>query len=308
MDNLIKNLKLIKSIIKDEELIKFDENGQWSLKKAWVKDVKDSTPAKNAATAYPTLFGDPKDFKDQDIKNKRTEAQQNNAIAIQDLHDKMKKYISQEDNEFAEQMQRQIQKHILDADEGTIDFGHLKGLGLPIKDDYIRKHMINAKDLKDIYDNHGGWGAVESILNTHGANGVPSQYHDIQFKNLQVHADAADLMNPGKGSGNKLYDEAHNRVQDLGKKLGRKISWGDPEYKKILEEIEQEIEDGKFNTESNYDHGHGGDDHHNEVHRTWDEIFDTEDPFDQELLWDEHEKAAKERARRLFHKIHKLKD
>ena len=80
------------------EKIRYLPNGLWELEKAWVKDEKDSTPYKNAARAYPTLFGDPKkktyptiDYENEktweDVPNKHIAIMPHNKTHVKVRHD-----------------------------------------------------------------------------------------------------------------------------------------------------------------------------------------------------------------------------
>jgi len=104
----------------------------------------------------------------------------------------------------------QPQEDILDflkkAPKGSIDIGHAFNVTPRSSsdfDDMIGHHLDGVRDLKDIHDHHGGLDAVEGILrNYHGRGGTPSEYTGLNFgkHNKKVHAEAMDLVNPGKGA------------------------------------------------------------------------------------------------------------
>jgi len=122
----------------------------------------------------------------------------------------------------AHEVKGQIKDMVLRAPKGSIDIGHLgklrdtqlkitppdsgewKGKRQPLRDEdmeeIISKHLGDAKNLKDIHDNHGGLKTVEAVLKTIGSKANPTFYSGLKFKNPNLHLDMIDLMNPDKGN------------------------------------------------------------------------------------------------------------
>jgi hypothetical protein len=116
-----------------------------------------------------------------------------------------------------------IKSYALGLPKGQIDLGHLGKLregheeveynntnyaGQPFVhtrrpvghsdiEEIINHHVGDAPDLKHIHDHNGGVDAIETLAQTMGANGDPSDYTGFKFKNPQVHADILDLVRPG---------------------------------------------------------------------------------------------------------------
>jgi hypothetical protein len=306
MDNLIKNLKLIKSIIADEEVVKFDQNGQWSLEKAWVKDEKLSTPAKNLKESNPTLshafYGTGLPYKSDEGREKH----QHNAIAIEDMHNMSKQAAQNGDHNDAQKFKDQIREHIMNADEGTIDFDHLDGLGIDIQDDYIRKHLGGAKDMLDVY-NRGGERAVKSILDLHGANGIPAEYHDVELKNPELHNEAMNLVNPGKGAWERKWQMMQKERDKHIAQNGKFKDWA--EEIKWRDKVEEDLKNaGAYQDLDKYEdlwEQFEDDDDHKETLETYDKMFDSPDGFDEEMA-KKHGQAAKRRAMKMFKAAHGL--
>lgn len=260
------------------EVLTKSANGQWSLFKAWVKDEKESTPAKKFSSMYPTasegLYPTAASY-----RNPNKVLQTKNKIALDDMMDLVGKG-GASDSDFHDFIRK--------APKGSIDFGHIfdKVKGNPdlkhlVKGDKfvdnLNHHLDGVRDLKDIHDHHGGLDAVEGIVkHFHGANGVPSQYSRLSLgkHNRKLHAEMMDISNPGRGS--TEYDINTPDPMDR------------PDYYKHI--------DPALNKETI--------DSYHEAIGVWDN--DDADDDDAHELWKKHGRAAIKRGMDAFKKFHRI--
>jgi len=294
-------MSLKKSFLIAKELLKTAPNGQWTLEKAWVKDEAESTPAKNLRSASPTM-GEAFHPTKSNYSNSNKVLQTKNKIALDDMMDLVGKGGIDPQHFY---------DHIKKAPKGSIDFGHIfdkvKGnpnlkplLGSSDFIDGLNHHLDGVRDLKDIHDHHGGVDAVEGILkHYHGAHGTPSEYSLLNFgkHNKKIHAEAQDLVNPGKG--NIEYEPQPLPQSSTQPPLNQQPASLDPKDRPdYSSHIDPELD---AHAESTFDNAFYGND---DVDDDDDDDVDPDEMADRR--WKMHGKAAINRAMDAFKKYHKL--
>lgn len=269
-----------------EKLVK-NALGQWNIIKEVLRKAPDSpsnpvqplqpeasTPAVAAAptTAAPN-FKSYNDLKPQ-------------------LHEMFKKIDPKAgtDNHINKEIHKNIKDSLNALPKGEVDLGDLgdmhqsyakDGFRLPHNDlgTIISHHAGNARNLKEIYDKHGGIKAIETLARTMGVNGTPLHYAmSNQSGGLKLkpntYVDLLDLVNPGKGYSDRK-DHKHlgvlpkSRYQDTPGHIVKK--------------------------------------HQKNVNDTYDKIMDHEDGWSNKEAVDKHEDAVIARTLDLFKHHNDLK-
>jgi hypothetical protein len=171
--------RLIKNILGQWKIISTEE-----LNKAWVKDIKDSSPAKNLPGLYgrkleappvsPTVDPKVEDFK----KNQKA-----NKPILDSMFDRMNLHIKSGKKEFAQRAAGDIHQYVTGSEPGHIDLGHLNNLiskqernsdadiNPPVTpmnlQEFVEHHLKHEPDLKNVHDLHGGEGAVKAVMQAH---------------------------------------------------------------------------------------------------------------------------------------------
>jgi hypothetical protein len=188
-----------------KELLKTSNNGQWQLlRKAFVNQSipKHACNCGAQHTAAPNMHYDWCDGLQDPLKLAREKSKK-------DISNALDKYVQAGDS-------GDLHDILSKAPKGSVDFGDIfrRAKNDPSEKikklvrssdfmDHLNRHLDGVKDMKDIHDNHGGLDAVEGVLkHYHGSNGVPSEYNGLNFgkNNKKIHAEAMDLVWPGKGT------------------------------------------------------------------------------------------------------------
>ena len=272
-----------------EKLIK-STLGQWKiiaeteLKKAWVKDPKDSSGAKRFNAAYPTLSG-------TDIAASKNNIHKQNRHILNGLFSSLNSATQSGNTRQSDQAKGAIKNHVLSQNPGDIDLGHLsqhkekQAIGASGKkpfhnedmSEFITHHLKDAKSLKDIHDNHGGVGAIEGLMRHYGSG---NNYYSSLKIHPRINADIAHLIHADGGIGGVGYEHESNN--------GLKPS----EYHNSIGKIK--------------------DKHEQEVSNTFNEAIDADPESDSWMksthhpLWKKHEDAVVKRGLEVFKDHHKL--
>ncbi len=154
-----------------------------------------------------------------------------------------------------------IKDYALNLPKGKVDLGHLgklreaqtkltdgpyseRSLNHEDMAEIINHHFGDAPSLKYIHDHGGGTDAIETLVHTMGANGIPQRYSSLMFKNPQLHHDLLHLINPPKQAWENTYGP---RMEDpeLGKLYSRlyRRNISEEERGRLQTEIEAREED-----------------------------------------------------------------
>ncbi len=258
MDNLIKSimeqLGVLQSNRQPNELIKSLPNGQWAiLQKAVANVPKGSCTCGAHKTPNNNLHYDWCDGLKAGAGASGKHAASNTKFTelFNNLNSHIKASRAGQPADVAG-ARGAIRSYALGLPKGQIDLGHLGKLreksdkftaptGSPYKrpqaarpithedmEEIISHHVGDAPDLKHIYDNNGGDGAIETLGRQTGADGLNEvSRYKASFKNAKIPASIADLMRPGHG----VVDDNGNYIEG-----DYKDTHADPQYQKEVEQ------------------------------------------------------------------------
>lgn len=260
MDNLIKSIIEQLGILLEkktpDELVKHLPNGQWEiLRKAVANIPKGSCTCGAHKTPNANMHYDWCDgLKPASAISKHAGANAKFTELFNNLntHVKAAKAGQTADVDGA---RGAIRSYALGLPKGQIDLGHVGKLreqsektgnvpGQPRStprrpithddmEEIISHHVGDAPDLKHIYDNNGGDGAIETLGRQTGANGVNlSSRYKVSFKNPKITASVSDLMRPGYGASD---DNGNYHEGDY------KDTHADPQYHKPVEDAHRAL-------------------------------------------------------------------